>query len=260
MIEGGAEIPRRVLTSLIFGLFVAWNVHADVVTTGPVDAPLPQVQPVRSWIPVLPISATWQTQPVLDSLGSEASAHSPGLQHDAPIGEGALGSEPVAPDRRKLGSCDDDRIRDWLMNQAILREKPGTPVFQRAHPRSNDKAMTDAGPNVRLTNSLVRTGGQGSLVLCMYALMGLGLYGAPDSIKRASCCQVTEWCHGRFATAQAGTCLALFPAAFATGPGSDLSPPESTSPYRMGIVVSLWRESQFTSDVISPRGPPRCAC
>ncbi len=252
-IEGGDGILRRVLTSLFFGLFLAGSVRADVMSTCRVDAPLPQVQSIPGW----DTAGAWQMQPIPDSLGSVVSAHSLRQQHDFPVSECALASKTIAPGSRKPGSSDDIRVRVWLTNQAILREDPGVPVFQGDCARS----IAETIPNGRSRKSLLLTGGSGSCALCMYALMGLGLYNASGLIKRAFCCQVTELCHGSFQGAQAGDCGVFPRAPFATGPGSGLVPPHeppcrAVSPYSIGIAVSLCRTSQFTLNLLVARGPP----
>ncbi len=229
--EGGTEILGRISTSLIWFSALAGSVRADVASTYLVDALLPRVQSVRSWIPGLPISPTWQAQ----------------------------ASEPAIPDGQKPSSGDDRLVRFLLMNQAVLREEPGVPVFQEEYARSFPEATSVAGPDAYLMNSLVLTG-QGSCVLCIYALVGLGLYGSPNLIRKISPHSVADM-HPVWGLSCTMQQRGVTPELSYNTPPGGLPPVHDAwshlgSHYRLRIVVSSRRESQFTLDVIASRGPP----
>lgn len=104
------------------------------------------------------------------------------------------------------------------------------------------------------------TDGASSLSLCLYALMGLGLVRSAPWGKRLSFGFLPEWYHagGPFQIGHSHAVtldnLSLAPVRCFIQPAcvvEDLIPQ-----YRLGAVVSLWRESQFTSTVLAPRGPP----
>ena len=104
------------------------------------------------------------------------------------------------------------------------------------------------------------TDGASSFSLCLYALMGLGLVRSAPWVKKLSLGSLPEWYHdgGPFqighSHAVTANNLSITPAYCfiqAACVVEDLIPQ-----YRLGTVVSLWRESQFTSTVLAPRGPP----
>jgi len=104
------------------------------------------------------------------------------------------------------------------------------------------------------------TDGASSFSLCLYALMGLGLVRSAPWAKKLSLGSIPEWYHdgGPF---QIGHSHAV------TANNLSLTPARCfvqlacvvkglIPQYRLGTVVSLWRESQFTATVLAPRGPP----
>lgn len=104
------------------------------------------------------------------------------------------------------------------------------------------------------------TDGASSLSLCLYALMGLGLIRSAPWAKKLSLGSIPEWYHdgGPF---QIGHSHIATPNNLSLTPACCFIQPvfvvEGLIPqYRLGTVVSLWRESQFTSNVLAPRGPP----
>ena len=106
------------------------------------------------------------------------------------------------------------------------------------------------------------TGGPGSCSLCLYALLGLGLFSAPRWVRSLSFHHLPEWYHegGPF---QIGHSHAATPDSLCTlqvcyfAPAD--SPEEDSLPeYRLGIILALWRKSQFTPNVLASRGPPFC--
>jgi len=123
-------------------------------------------------------------------------------------------------------------------------------------PESN----ADVGQPSEIQHPIDLTNGPGSLSLCLSALMGLGLCGSVHWAKRLSFGFVPEWYHsgGPF---QIGHSHALMPGSLSPVPACCFIQPvcmveELISQYRQRVVMSLWRKSQFTPDVIASRGPP----
>jgi len=122
----------------------------------------------------------------------------------------------------------------------------------------------EAGIDLRHTSqtqpSQVLTDGQSSLGLCLSALIGLGLCSSAHCLKKLHFGFVPEWYHngGPF---QIGHSFAISPESFCPAPACCFVQPvwameDSLPQYRLRTVVSLWRKSQFTPDVIASRGPP----
>ena len=104
------------------------------------------------------------------------------------------------------------------------------------------------------------TSGPSSLNLCLSALIGLGLCSSAHYVKRLSFGFIPQWYHngGPF---QIGHSLAVNPDSVCPVAVCCLDQParatENIMPqYRSGTIVSLWRKSQFTPDIIACRGPP----
>ena len=100
----------------------------------------------------------------------------------------------------------------------------------------------------------------GSLSLCLYALLGLGLCNSAHWVRKISLGCIPEWYHsgGPF---QIGHSLAISPESLRPAPACCFIQPVWTAErlipqYRLRTVVSCWRKSQFTPDVIASRGPP----
>ena len=111
-----------------------------------------------------------------------------------------------------------------------------------------------------LQNMRSFTDGPGSFALCLYALIGLGLCQAAPWVKKLSFEFIPEWYHdgGPF---QIGHSFAVTPETLYPMPACCFVQPacmvESHIPqYSQRTIVSLWRKSQFTPDVIASRGPP----
>ena len=111
-----------------------------------------------------------------------------------------------------------------------------------------------------MQNLLSFTDGPGSFALCLYALMGLGLFKSAPWVKKLSFEFIPEWYHdgGPF---QIGHSHAITPETlYPTTACCYLQPAslvESHIPqYSQRTIVSLWRKSQFTPDEIASRGPP----
>ena len=106
----------------------------------------------------------------------------------------------------------------------------------------------------------ILTDGQSSLSLCLSALIGLGLCSSAHCLKKLSFGFIPEWYHngGPF---QIGHSLAVSPESLCPAAACCFVQPvwaveDSLPQYRLGIVTSLWRKSQFTPAVVAPRGPP----
>ena len=126
------------------------------------------------------------------------------------------------------------------------------------------KFLPEANADVSQTSEVQHpqslTNGPGSLSLCLYALMGLGLCSSAHRVKRLSFSFLPEWYHdgGPF---QIGHSYAMMPESLCPAPVYCFIQPvckveDSFTQYRLGIIVSLWRKSQFTPAVIASRGPP----
>jgi hypothetical protein len=118
----------------------------------------------------------------------------------------------------------------------------------------------DTGQTPELQNIRSLKEGPGSFALCLYALIGLGLCQAAPWVKKLSFGFIPEWYHngGPF---QIGHSHAVTPETLYPMPACCFLQPacmvESHIPkYSQRTIVSLWRKSQFTPDVITSRGPP----
>ena len=119
----------------------------------------------------------------------------------------------------------------------------------------------DARPSARVPDTLMdMTDGPGSASLCLYALMGMGLFSTPHWLKRLHLGHLPEWYHdgGPF---QIGHSFAVSPEILCPVPADCIVQPDNTAEdslprYRQRTVVSCWRTSQFTPDLLASRGPP----
>ena len=100
----------------------------------------------------------------------------------------------------------------------------------------------------------------GSASLCLYALMGLGLWSAPHWIKKLHLGHIPEWYHdgGPF---QIGHSFAVSPESLCPVSVDCFVQPDDTveeliPQYHLRTIVSCWRQSQFTLEVQAARGPP----
>lgn len=100
---------------------------------------------------------------------------------------------------------------------------------------------------------------QGSLHLCFYALLGLGLFKSVPCARRLPIGAIPAWYH-EGGPSEIGHLLALSSDGLCTVSVCFTQPEvgvEDLRPlYRLGVVTPLWRESQFVSTVLVPRGPP----
>jgi hypothetical protein len=104
------------------------------------------------------------------------------------------------------------------------------------------------------------TDGTSSLSLCLSALMGLGLCGSIHWFKRLHWGAIPEWYHdgGPF---QIGHSHVVTPNSLCTVSAycfiqPDYNADDPIPQYRLGTIMSLWRKSQFTPNVLASRGPP----
>lgn len=106
----------------------------------------------------------------------------------------------------------------------------------------------------------ILTDGQSNLSLCMSALIVLGLASFAHHLRKFHFGFIPEWYHnGR--PFQVGHSLAVNPDSVCPLPvccfiKSTLTPQNYRSQFRPKVIVSLWRKSQFTPDVLDARGPP----
>lgn len=120
----------------------------------------------------------------------------------------------------------------------------------------------DTGQTSDLQNLRSFTDGPGSFAICLYALIGLGLCQAAPWVKKLSFEFIPEWYH-EGGPLQIGNSHAVTPETLYPSPACCFVQPDSTidnfltsNKFRLRTIVSLWRNSQFTLDVIASRGPP----
>ena len=110
-------------------------------------------------------------------------------------------------------------------------------------------AKTNVGQTYQVQSLQILTDGQGSLSLCLYALIGLGLAKCAPLAKRIS------FGHS-FALPPESLCSA--PVLYFVQPdciADDISPQ-----YYKGTIAPLLRKSIFTPTILDPRGPPFRSC
>jgi hypothetical protein len=118
----------------------------------------------------------------------------------------------------------------------------------------------EAGQASETKPARILTDRQNSLTLCLYALFGLGLCRSVPFFKRLHFCCVPDWYHTG-GPSQIGHSFAISPDCLSLKPACRCRmQPDSTaatvSQFRLEIVESLWRRSQFTPAVLASRGPP----
>jgi len=104
------------------------------------------------------------------------------------------------------------------------------------------------------------TDGSNSLELCLSALISLGLCCSAHWVKKLSLGHIPEWYHnsGPF---QIGHSHALMPGTLCPAQVHCFIQPICTEDnnlpqYFLKTVISIWRKSQFTPNVLASRGPP----
>jgi hypothetical protein len=104
----------------------------------------------------------------------------------------------------------------------------------------------------------ILTSGGGSLDLCLYALLGLGLFTYVPCAKNVALSSVAKWYHK--AGLQIGYDHAIEPESLYCAAVCFFQPVcTGDTPIRQsrwGTVASLLRNSEFTRNVLSSRGPP----
>jgi hypothetical protein len=123
-------------------------------------------------------------------------------------------------------------------------------------------ARADAGDGGAAKPLRVLTDRQDSFSLCLYTLMGLGLCRTAPWIKRLCVGCIPDWYHSG-GPHQIGHSFAISPDCLSPAlsycfiqPDSVPAAEDSAPQYRGGIIMSVWRKSQFTPSVVASRGPP----
>jgi hypothetical protein len=121
------------------------------------------------------------------------------------------------------------------------------------------QARADMAPASETQPLLILTDGAGSFSLCLYALLGLGLCGSGQWLKKISLGCIPEWYHdgGPY---QIGHRYAVGPQSICYSSACFVQPnfiAEHISPeYYEGTIASLLRKSQFIPTILAARGPP----
>ncbi len=122
------------------------------------------------------------------------------------------------------------------------------------------EAGADLSQSSEMPSPRTLTDGQSSLSLCLSALIGLGLCSSAHCVRKLHFGFIPEWYHNG-GPSHIGHSFAVNPDSVCPVPACCFVQPAHTaenimSQYRSGAIVSLWRESQFTPDVLASRGPP----
>jgi hypothetical protein len=124
------------------------------------------------------------------------------------------------------------------------------------------QTTAETGQRGETKSTPILTDGQNSLSLCLYALLGLGLCRAAPFVKKSYVGGMPEWYYtGK--PYRIGHSIAVAPDCFISALAACFIQPafpaeDSLVGYCRGIVVSLWRKSQFAQPVLTSRGPPPC--
>lgn len=119
---------------------------------------------------------------------------------------------------------------------------------------------TYSGQASEVQTPQILTDESGSLKFCLSALISLGLCSSYHWTRKVHLGSIPDWYHdgGPF---QIGHSHALMPGTLSPAPAycfiqphcaKDDHPPR----YFIKTVISIWRKSQFTPDVLASRGPP----
>ncbi len=116
-----------------------------------------------------------------------------------------------------------------------------------------EEVTTDGQAAIALTD------GRSSFDICLYTLLGLGVFRSGHWVRRSSLGFIPEWYHSG-APQQIGHSHAVGPDAYCHAAVCFVQPdvmPDRLMPlYDQGTVVLLVRTSQFISDVLASRAPP----
>jgi len=172
---------------------------------------------------------------------------------------------PVSQSAPAVRQADNERIRTALSYTdytcAFSLELAPSSLNSQLKIVSRQSAIENDVAQIQQTKSFqILTEGQSSLSLCVYALIGLGLCQAAPWVKKLSFGFIPEWYlnGGPF---QIGHSLAVTPETLYPTPACCFIQPACAveliiTQYRLRTIMSLWRKSQFTLDVIASRGPP----
>ena len=155
--------------------------------------------------------------------------------------------------------CTCSQIDLQYINSFNSYDSPSISGFGFCHIHFLPKADVEVGQSNGMENSIDLTGGPSSVSLCLYALLGLGLCSSPHLVRKLSLGHIPEWYHsgGPF---QIGHSHALGPNIICSASACFIQPNcrevELIHQYHQRVVMSLWRKSQYTPDVIASRGPP----
>ena len=145
-------------------------------------------------------------------------------------------------------------------DSASLLDHPSVTDLMLQSIRRSPGAGIDLGRASQTRPPQILMEGESNLNLCLSALICLGLCSSSHYVKKLSFGFIPEWYHdgGPF---QIGHSIAVSPDSVCSAPLCCFvqpvwTPEDRALQYRLGTIVSLWRESQFTSDVLAARGPP----
>ncbi len=119
-----------------------------------------------------------------------------------------------------------------------------------------------AGPTSETRPAPILTDRQNSLTLCLYALFGLGLCRSAPLVRKFHFSGIPDWYHAggpyqvRHSFAISPDCLPSAPVFCFLQPDATSATEAALSTFSRRVVVSLWRQSQFTPAVLASRGPP----
>jgi hypothetical protein len=122
--------------------------------------------------------------------------------------------------------------------------------------------QAEAGPGSATKPARILTDRQNSVSLCLYALLSVGLCRSAPLVRKFHFGGIPDWYHSG-GPYQIGHSFVISPDCILSAPTHCFIQPDSTAGTErdlpecpQGIVISLWRESQFTSIVLASRGPP----
>jgi hypothetical protein len=132
----------------------------------------------------------------------------------------------------------------------------GSP-FAGCLPPLNPKTQEPSGTKP----AQILTDRQNSLELCLYALLSLGLCRSAPVVRKLHFGGIPGWYHSGgpyqigHSFAISADCLPSTPVFCFVQPAC-MEAEDALVRYRWGMVVSLWRESQFAAAILASRGPP----
>jgi hypothetical protein len=105
---------------------------------------------------------------------------------------------------------------------------------------------------------------QSSFSLCLYALLGLGLFRSAPLVKKLPFGCIPSWYH-EGGPGQIGHSHAISPDCLCSAPVYSFVPPDrriedAVPRYHWATVVAHWWRSQFIPTVFASRAPPSCSC